>query len=232
MPTAYVIEMKVREDWAQQAASQFTKSELDWQVVDHHGSPSHMAYLDELDAIADMPRVDDWYEVRVRDLDGNITVLNPGKPIPPDYVSGDHLRRPLTGVENLTIEQLTTLRREYYQASDGVRAMAATTAREIGERLSVNYGPKYVYAPDDPDMEKFYAQRSGLVIYVDDYGNYMNIYVDQRLVCSTHATNQLFVPGAWVRRIDEVYPDVYAKVVARREIKLHNQRKNLIDELT
>lgn len=232
--TAYVIEMKVREDWARAARSDFTARDLEWHVVDYKGQPCRMAYLDMQEAIDDMPRSgDDWWECRVRDIQTNqVVALHPGSPIPPDWMSADRLRRPLAGLDTMSSDQLKALQREYYEASGRVRQMCAVVARELGTRLSAAYGPKYVYSPDDPDHGKFHGQRAGLSIYVDDYGGYMTVTIDGKRVCSTHATDQLFVPGEWVKRIDEIYPEAHARMQARATAAAERNRQYLIDHLS
>ena len=67
LPCAYVIERKIREDWAAGAPEDFAKSELDWQIVS--GGTVPMAYLSVFQAITDMPNNDDpWWEYRVRNI--------------------------------------------------------------------------------------------------------------------------------------------------------------------
>lgn len=229
MTTAYVIEKRVREDWSTQARSQFSESDLTWQIVDRAGVPSRMAYLYSVDAINDIPtrNLDDWWEFRVRDLNGEVIATYPGKPIPPDYISWDHLRRAPLDVEDISIDALKELQKRYYEESDVIREMAAIIACEMGNRLSVDYGPKFVYAPDDPDGNKYHGKRKGLSIYVDDYGHYMTIHVDGKLVCSTHPTEQLFVPGEWVKRIDAIYKEAYQLMIARRQQKAEDMRRVL-----
>ena len=96
--------------------------------------------------------------------------------------------------ERLTVgeeseEQLLAMKRLLFQEAkaQGVISGLATIARQFGKESDANYGPKYQWIG------------AGVVIYVDDYGNYMTVRTDKkRLIVSSHPTEKLFVPGPWL----------------------------------
>ena len=86
-------------------------------------------------------------------------------------------------------EELLAMKRLIFQEAkaQGIISGLATVARQFGKDLNVNYGPKYQW------------EGEGIVIYVDDYGNYMTVHADgNRLVSSSHKNEKLFVPGPWL----------------------------------
>ena len=91
--------------------------------------------------------------------------------------------------EEMSEEQLLAMKRLIFQEakSQGVIGGLATIARQLGEELNANYGPKYKW------------EGEGVVVYVDDYGHYMTVHADgNRLVSSSHKNEKLFVPGPWL----------------------------------
>lgn len=91
--------------------------------------------------------------------------------------------------EEMSEEQLLAMKRLIFQEakSQGVIGGLATIARQFGEELNANYGPKYKW------------EGEGVVVYVDDYGHYMTVHADgNRLVSSSHKNEKLFVPGPWL----------------------------------
>ncbi len=95
-------------------------------------------------------------------------------------------RLTVTGEESE--EQLLAMKRLLFQEAkaQGVLGGLATVARQLGEELNANYGPKYKW------------EGEGVVVYVDDYGNYMTVRLRGRLIASSHPTEKLFVPGPWL----------------------------------
>ena len=96
-------------------------------------------------------------------------------------------RLTVTGEESE--EQLLAMKRLLFQEAkaQGVISGLATIARQFGKELNANYGPKYQW------------EGEGIVIYVDDYGNYITVHADgNRLVSSSHKNEKLFVPGPWL----------------------------------
>lgn len=90
--------------------------------------------------------------------------------------------------EEMSEEQLLEAKRMLFQEAkaQGVLGGLATVARQLGEELNANYGPKYKW------------EGEGVVVYVDDYGNYMTVRLRGRLIASSHPTEKLFVPGPWL----------------------------------
>ena len=100
-----------------------------------------------------------------------------------------NLTERLTSTEGMSEEQLLAMKRLLFQEakSQGVIGGLATIARQFGEELNANYGPKYKW------------EGEGVVVYVDDYGGYMTVHANgERLVTSSHQTEKLFVPGPWL----------------------------------
>jgi hypothetical protein len=125
-------------------------------------------------------------------------------------------------LQNMTIEQLKQLRKDNYELaqSSGILVKIANTARVLGVRLQDSYGPKYGYIFDN------------IKIYVDDYGNYMNVDFKGKEVCSTHATKLIFIPGKWQ---DEVLVKTReAEDILNKQItdKIEKERQELIKEMS
>ena len=100
-----------------------------------------------------------------------------------------NLTERLTSTEGVSEEQLLAMKRRLFQEAkaQGVISGLATIARQFGEELNANYGPKYKW------------EGEGVVVYVDDYGHYMTVHADgNRLVSSSHKNEKLFVPGPWL----------------------------------
>ena len=100
-----------------------------------------------------------------------------------------NLTERLTVIGGESEEQLLAMKRLLFQEAkaQGVISGLATIARQFGEELNANYGPKYKW------------EGEGVVVYVDDYGHYMTVHADgNRLVSSSHKNEKLFVPGPWL----------------------------------
>lgn len=100
-----------------------------------------------------------------------------------------NLTERLTSTEEMSEEQLLAIKRLLFQEAQaqGVLSGIATIARQLGKELNVRYGPKYQW------------EGEGVVVYVDDYGNYMTVHANgERLVSSSHRNEKLFVPGPWL----------------------------------
>jgi len=81
-----------------------------------------------------------------------------------------------------TIKELQKLKSDWYEEAkiNGNLSNLHTICKYLGERISHNYGPKYQFSDGD------------LKLYVDDYGNYLTLRKDDKLVCSTHS-DRLFI---------------------------------------
>ena len=100
-----------------------------------------------------------------------------------------NLTERFTSTEGMSEEQLLEAKRLLFQEAKAqcVLSGLATIARQFGKELNANYGPKYQWTG------------AGVVIYVDDYGNYITVRTDEkRLIVSSHPTEKLFVPGPWL----------------------------------
>lgn len=109
----------------------------------------------------------------------------------------------------MTADELKSLKTQWYETArqDGSLALCYLVGRELGTALNSRYGPKYLW--------KF----SNVELYVDDYGHYLTVHQDNKLVCSTHDTNRLFVPGSWVESVKN------AAIVARHKTEKKEFRR-------
>lgn len=89
-------------------------------------------------------------------------------------------------LNEMSISELEAHKRNLYKENNdnGNISTLYTIARMLGESVSHNYGPKYLF------------KLGNLVIYVDDYGGYMTVHVDGKLKVSTH-NEKLYAPGEW-----------------------------------
>lgn len=80
----------------------------------------------------------------------------------------------------------------YEQAvSSGILQDIAIVARELGEEP---------IASEKRNLQ--YTWQSGEVtVYLDDDNQYLTVHVDGQLVCSTHPTICLFIPGHWLHML-------------------------------
>lgn len=95
-----------------------------------------------------------------------------------------------------TVEELKELKRKWYSHAErkGYLLTIGSVGRYLGKNLNATYGPKYEYIKD------------GVKVYIDDYGGYLTVHVDGKLVCSTHPCEQLFVFGQWFEELEADYP--------------------------
>lgn len=122
-------------------------------------------------------------------------------------------------LQDMNSKELEALKRKWYvEASDKIQQLYSI-ARELGDRVPHNYGPKYRYADN------------GLNIYVDDYGHYMTVHLDGKLIVSTH-NERLYVPGEWESVIHGLYTLANQTEVERNENKEHAEKSKLVDSLT
>ena len=119
-------------------------------------------------------------------------------------------------------EDLKELKQRWYEQaqSDGSLGLCYLVGRRLGERLGVTYGPKYRWLGPD-----------GIEIYVDDYGNYMIVKRHGKLICSTHTTNQLFVPGAWMEYVRQAAVPARQRSEEDECRQEQTERQRLLDEL-
>jgi hypothetical protein len=135
------------------------------------------------------------------------------KPITRVY-SADLRQHPGELLEQLTQKQLSDLKRDWYKRASDEHIIfnCHTIGRQLGERVDAKYGNKYRWVNGD------------IKIYVDDYGQYMTVGFKGKCVCSTHPTSYLFVPGEWVKVIDQ-YAQAAIDRKRAKELELAEQRR-------
>jgi hypothetical protein len=120
-------------------------------------------------------------------------------------------------LQEMTSDELNTLQIKWYEdAKDsGKLTELHAIGRYLGTPLQANYGPKYAYNVDE------------LYIYVDDYGHYMTVNYKEKMVCSTHPCERLYVPGDWetmipqlVNLADQRKKDRFIEVEEKRKSEL------------
>ncbi len=134
-----------------------------------------------------------------------------------------NLTERLASTEEMSEEQLLEAKRMLFQEakSQGVIGGLATIARQFGKELNANYGPKYQW------------EGEGIVIYVDDYGNYMTVHADgNRLVSSSHKNEKLFVPGPWLTPLLPLMEQAKQAAEAKAEQRKRDAARALRDALS
>lgn len=66
------------------------------------------------------------------------------------------------------------------------------------------------------NTEEKLNSNSYIEIFIDNYGNYMTVHLDGKLICSTHVCQKLYIPRDWEDGIEQMYKDAVAK---NRELK-------------
>lgn len=124
-------------------------------------------------------------------------------------------------LQSLSLQELRELKIKWYKENtdNGNIKKLHLIARELGQRIPHNYGPKYEY------------NQGGVMIYVDDYGGYMTVHVKGKLTVSTH-NDKLYVPGEWEEIITRLLPAATEHHIEDKSDKENNQRQKLLDELT
>lgn len=133
-------------------------------------------------------------------------------------------------LDNVTEAQLRKIKSDWFDEArtSGILGQIATTARTLGKRLSAAYGPKYRWT-DSTGM---------LSVYVDDYGNYMDVHYGEgaaecrgKLVVSTHPTKQLYVPGEWFGLIEPQFEVAAAERTRLAQESMRQTKMALLREL-
>jgi len=124
--------------------------------------------------------------------------------------------------EEMSEEQLLAIKRLLFQEAQaqGVLSGIATIARQLGKELNANYGPKYKWEGED------------VVVYVDDYGNYMTVRLRGRLIVSSHPTEKLFVPGPWLTPLLPLMEQAKQAAEANAEQRKRDAARALRDALS
>jgi hypothetical protein len=123
--------------------------------------------------------------------------------------------------EGMSLEELKELKRTHYEEAqkNGVFSRLATIARELGREIG-RPGPKYLW------------EDSGVRIFVDDYGSFMEAHADGKLVASNHSCTQLFLPGQWQDAVLARYREAQARAAQREAARRESERQRLLSELT
>lgn len=122
-------------------------------------------------------------------------------------------------LQDMTSTELAALKGKWYIEASEKISQLYSIARHLGTRVPHNYGPKYSFEKD------------ALKIYVDDYGGYMTVHLNGKLIVSTH-NERLYVPGEWeaaIPGLSSMAEEVKAEKDTQKEQK---EKSQLLDELT
>jgi len=124
-------------------------------------------------------------------------------------------------LSELTNEELLKLKQKRYAEAqeNGTIGKLYSIGRELGNNISARYGPKYSWNYD------------GITIYIDDYGNYMTIRGDDKLLCSTHFCDQLIVLGDWIEKVLSFYPVAIVERNKRIARQTQKERERLLSQI-
>lgn len=121
------------------------------------------------------------------------------------------------------VDVLRNLKSSLFKAAQdsGTIGNIATICREQGVKLEARYGPKYKLMLGD------------IEIYVDDYGSYAVVHdlATKTVLMSTHVTERLFCPGAWVDVVLSRLPEAEAQIAKRKADGLRKLRNEIAAEL-
>jgi hypothetical protein len=123
-------------------------------------------------------------------------------------------------LNEMTSKELEDLKKKLYKENtdNGNIEKLYTIARMLGDHVSHNWGPKYLY------------KNGEIEIYVDDYGHYMTVCVGGKLTVSTH-NEKLYVPGEWDTIISEVYPSAKGKLECQKAHTEQKAKSDLLNQL-
>jgi len=124
-------------------------------------------------------------------------------------------------IEQMTKEELLKLKNQRYKTAidNGTISKLYLIARELGKELSTTYGPKYSWDKDQ------------INIYVDDYGSYMNVTLDHKLVCSTHFCDQFIIPGEWLDIVLKSYQEAHIKNKQQETDRYNLEREEILKQI-
>lgn len=126
-------------------------------------------------------------------------------------------------LNEMSLNELKALKAKWYQENsdnDNIKKLSEI-GRFLGDKLSVNYGPKYELYEEDTETE----------IYVDDYGGYMTVKINGKMKVSTH-NEKLYVPGDWEEIISRLHPKAEEIKNMRLNGASKTERDKLLDELS
>lgn len=119
-------------------------------------------------------------------------------------------------IQEMTITELEELKAKWYS----VNMESILCIRGVAEELGTCFVSKYTFQLDD------------INVYVDNYGRYMTVHVGDKLVCSTHQCEQLFIPGEWVAKILALYGEAMQRRQERMDVTKEKKRLDLVAQLT
>lgn len=120
-------------------------------------------------------------------------------------------------LSDMTLKELKELRKEWYKQAvdDGSIARCYKVCTIIGELFDPEYGPKY----------RLLNVKNGLDLY--HYGNYIIATWKGKQVMSTHPCERLFIPGNWMKIVDELYMVAVEKQRQEKERQDNQRRQEL-----
>jgi len=123
--------------------------------------------------------------------------------------------------EGMSLEELKELKRTQYEEArkSGVFLRLATVGRELGREVG-RPGPKYLW------------EDSSVRVFVDDYGRYVTVHVNEKLVASSHPCTRLFIAGQWQDVALARYPEAREKAAQREAARRESEEPRLQSELT
>ncbi len=69
-------------------------------------------------------------------------------------------------------------------------------------------------------------------VFVDDYGRYVTVHVNEKLVASSHPCTRLFIAGQWQDVALARYPEAQEKAAQREAARREIEEPRLQSELT
>ena len=94
--------------------------------------------------------------------------------------------------ERLTLEELRALKARWYAEAEALGELAYLG--DLGRLLGRSVNATYFHT----EWEREDPGAGRVAVFVDGKGGYLTVEVDGEPVCSTHATERLFVPGPWL----------------------------------
>ena len=128
---------------------------------------------------------------------------------------------PEKSLSDMSLKELQDLKKQWYAEAQEQGKFKALykIARELGQNIRHNYGPKY----------RFEAER--LVIFVDDYGHYCTVHLHDKLIASDH-NDRLYIPGEWESILEKHLSEAVTAEQKAASEKEEQERQKLINELS